>query len=252
MNNVGRAMLLVAVAVLGSGLASPQPAQAHCQIPCGIYDDHARVQGMLEDVATVEKSARLIGELTGKSDAQSQNQLVRWVMNKEAHAQAVILTVCDYFLTQRVKPSQDDYAERLVKHHAVIVAAMKAKQKHRLGILRMLQAAVKQVEVDQRKDLEDADVQKIIVSYARKVKDQIQGARDSGREDLLDQAEQELVVVTEYLPAEMDDAALELLVREAIAETGADGPRDMGNVMMDLLVVVSLEARRSWGPSGSL
>ena len=107
---------------------SLQPVQAHCQIPCGIYDDHARVQEMLEDSATVAKSVKLIGELTGKSDAQSQNQLVRWVMNKEKHAQNIISTISDYFLTQRVKPDQEDYADRLKKHHGVIIAAMKAKQ----------------------------------------------------------------------------------------------------------------------------
>ena len=101
---------------------------AHCQIPCGIYDDHAMVQAMIEDAATVEKSIKLIGELAGKSDAQSKNQLIRWVVNKEKHAQNVISTISDYFLTQRVKPDQKDYAERLKKHHAVILAAMKAKQ----------------------------------------------------------------------------------------------------------------------------
>ena len=104
-------------------------AHAHCQIPCGIYDDHARVQAMIEDTATVEKSIKLIGELSGKSDAQSKNQLIRWVMNKEKHAQNVISSISDYFLTQRVKPDQKDYIDRLKKHHAVIVAAMKAKQK---------------------------------------------------------------------------------------------------------------------------
>ena len=119
---------LALVMLIAAILALPQPSSAHCQIPCGIYDDHARVQSMLEDAATVEKSARLIGELAGKSDAQSQNQLIRWVMNKEQHAQKVITTISDYFLTQRVKPEQSDYTERLAKHHAVILAAMQAKQ----------------------------------------------------------------------------------------------------------------------------
>lgn len=105
-----------------------QTAYAHCQIPCGIYDDHARIKAMLEDAATVEKSAKLINELSSKSDAQSKNQLVRWVTNKEKHAQDIISTISDYFLTQRVKPAQKDYVQRLVKHHAVIIAAMKAKQ----------------------------------------------------------------------------------------------------------------------------
>lgn len=128
MKNFIKVMLLIMIAVFGSVLVLHQPGHAHCQIPCGIYDDHARVQSMLEDADTLEKSARLIAELAGKSDAQSQNQLVRWVMNKEKHAQQIISTISDYFLTQRVKPSQKDYVERLIKHHEVIIAAMKAKQ----------------------------------------------------------------------------------------------------------------------------
>ena len=106
----------------------PGLGQAHCQIPCGIYDDYARVQTMIEDVATIEKSIKLISELTDKSDVQSKNQLVRWVVNKEKHAQNIISTISDYFLTQRVKPDQKDYVDRLRKHHAIIVAAMKVKQ----------------------------------------------------------------------------------------------------------------------------
>ena len=122
------ALFSLTLILAGLSLVAPQPAAAHCQIPCGIYNDHARVDAMLEDAATVEKSARLIGELAAKTDAQSQNQLVRWVMNKENHAQKIIATISDYFLTQRVKPSQEDYVERLRKHHLVILAAMKAKQ----------------------------------------------------------------------------------------------------------------------------
>ena len=121
-------LVLIAFAVAGSAFFFSAQVQAHCQIPCGIYDDHARVQSMLEDAATVEKSVKLIAELAGKSDAQSNNQLVRWVMNKEKHAQNIIQTISDYFLTQRIKSDQKDYTERLVKHHSVIVAAMKAKQ----------------------------------------------------------------------------------------------------------------------------
>jgi nickel superoxide dismutase len=128
MKNFKKIMPLITFAVAGLLLALPQSARSHCEIPCGIYDDHARVQSMLEDAVTVEKSANLIAELVGKTDAQSQNQFVRWVMNKEMHAQKIITTICDYFLTQRVKPDQKDYAERLIKHHAVIVAAVKAKQ----------------------------------------------------------------------------------------------------------------------------
>jgi len=114
--------------MIGLELMAPQLLQAHCQIPCGIYDDMARVDRMLEDAATVSKSVKLLVELAGKKDVQSQNQMARWIMNKENHAQKIISSISDYFLTQRVKTSQKDYTERLAKHHAVIVAAMKAKQ----------------------------------------------------------------------------------------------------------------------------
>lgn len=107
---------------------TPAALQAHCQVPCGIYDDHARVMSMLEDAATVEKAISQINDLAGKKDAQSQNQMVRWVMNKESHAQSIIETISDYFMTQRVKTSQDDYETRLKHHHAVVLAAMKVKQ----------------------------------------------------------------------------------------------------------------------------
>lgn len=123
-----KAIFTSALTITGAMLVAPQMLQAHCQVPCGIYDDSARVTAMLEDATTVAKSVKLINELAGKTDAQSQNQMARWVMTKEAHAQNIISTISDYFLTQRVKTKQKDYAERLAKHHAVIVASMKAKQ----------------------------------------------------------------------------------------------------------------------------
>lgn len=129
--------LLTAAAVL-----TPQALMAHCQVPCGIYDDSARVTAMLEDTKTVAKATKLINELAGKTDAQSQNQMARWVMNKEKHAQNIIATISDYFLTQRVKSTQKDYTERLVKHHTVIVAAMKAKQNANQKQVDALQKAV--------------------------------------------------------------------------------------------------------------
>jgi len=141
MKNIGK--VLIGILVLsGVIIASTQQSMAHCQIPCGIYDDHARVQAMLEDAATVEKSVRLIADLSGKLDPQSQNQLIRWVMNKEKHAQNIIATISDYFLTQRVKPSQKDYTERLTRHHAVILSAMKAKQHADIAYASDLKASI--------------------------------------------------------------------------------------------------------------
>ncbi len=117
-------------------------AQAHCQVPCGIYDDAARVTSMLEDAATVQKAVTSLASLAGKTDAQSLNQSVRWVQNKELHAQRIIETLSNYFLTQRVKPGQDDYATRLARHHAVILAAMKAKQKASADAAQVLRESI--------------------------------------------------------------------------------------------------------------
>ncbi len=142
MNKLTKKVVIISVAIAVIAIVMPQASKAHCQIPCGIYDDHARVEAMLEDVATVEKSVNMIADLSGKTDAQSQNQLVRWVMNKEKHSQNIISTISDYFLTQRVKTSQKDYTERLAKHHAVILAAMKTKQSSDLKYVKVLREAV--------------------------------------------------------------------------------------------------------------
>lgn len=114
----------------------------HCQVPCGIYDDHARVDALLEGVKTTRIAVAQIGKLSANEDPQSKNQVVRWVVTKEEHAQEIISTMSDYFLTQRVKASQEDYVERLTKHHAVIVAAMKVKQNASMDHVNALQAAV--------------------------------------------------------------------------------------------------------------
>ena len=131
---------------LAAALVSTGVAHSHCQLPCGIYDDHARVHSMLEDADTIQKTVILINDNTGKNDAQSSNQLVRSISNKEYHAQSIIETISDYFLTQRVKPSQSDYTERLKKHHAVIVASMKAKQNSDLQHVDDLKLAIVELE----------------------------------------------------------------------------------------------------------
>lgn len=120
-------------------------AFGHCQIPCGIYDDHARVKSLLEDAATARKATFEMAVLAGKADPQSANQMVRWVMNKESHAQNIIATIGDYFLTQRVKASQKDYEQRLKDHHAVIVAAMKVKQNADDSYVDALEKAIKKL-----------------------------------------------------------------------------------------------------------
>ncbi|MCK9996349.1 MAG: GatB/YqeY domain-containing protein [Candidatus Krumholzibacteria bacterium] len=126
-------------------------------------------------------------------------------------------------------------SEIAVKLQQEVITAMKAREKARLGVLRMLQAAVKQVEVDQRREMEDEDVLKIFTSYARKVKDQISSYGDAGRDKLKNAAEAELKIVAEFLPVEMTDEELATIIAAAVAETGAAGPQDMGKVMKAVL-----------------
>ena len=103
-------------------------AFGHCQVPCGIYTDQVRFEQMLEDQSTIEKASKLIAELSANKDAQSQNQLFRWVSTKESHASKIQKTVAEYFMIQRIKPSANDYDIKLRGAHVVMVAAMKCKQ----------------------------------------------------------------------------------------------------------------------------
>ena len=95
----------------------------HCQVPCGIYDDEARFTAMLEDLKTVRKAMDQIN-----NESTKQNQIVRWVNNKESHAQKIQDTVAEYFLAQRIKAGQPHYADKLKVLHEIIVSAMKCKQ----------------------------------------------------------------------------------------------------------------------------
>ena len=139
-----KSVLYVAAAlVMTISLSLPNLASAHCQVPCGIYDDYARVIAMLEDATTIRKSVKLMVELNNKTDVQSKQQFVRWVNNKELHAQKIISSIADYFLTQRVKAKQKDYVERLKAHHAIIVNAMKAKQSSDMKAVEQLEQSIK-------------------------------------------------------------------------------------------------------------
>jgi nickel superoxide dismutase len=107
---------------------------AHCEIPCGIYDDEMRFDMITEHIATIEKSMKTIIELSQSHD-QNYNQLMRWVMNKEEHAHHIQEIVYQYFLTQRVKPinkengsAYENYVKQLTLLHEMLVSAMKAKQ----------------------------------------------------------------------------------------------------------------------------
>ena len=101
-------------------LAYGAPAAAHCQIPCGIYDDELRVQLIEEHITTVEKSMNQIVAL-GKSNPVDHNQLVRWVGNKEQHAQEIQDIVTAYFMAQRIKPAAHDSEEQKAYAHKLML-----------------------------------------------------------------------------------------------------------------------------------
>lgn len=100
---------------------------AHCQVPCGIYDDDNVIGSMMTDYATIEKACAEIDTLA-KDPSANAHQLTRWIVNKESHAQAIQDKVLNYFLAQRLKPDAEGYADKLKLCHEVIVTAMKCKQ----------------------------------------------------------------------------------------------------------------------------
>jgi hypothetical protein len=107
-------------------------ADAHCQIPCGIYDDNNVIQAMHTDWVTIEKAVKTIPALM-EDPTNNANQIARWITNKEAHCQNIQDVVSRYFLAQRVKvpaegADQKAYLAKLALCHKVIVAAMKCKQ----------------------------------------------------------------------------------------------------------------------------
>lgn len=127
-------ILLLGSIVMLVSLFYSQPAFSHCQIPCGIYGDEMRFDIIEENIRTVEKGMRQIAELSKEGD-KNYNQIVRWVNNKEEHADRIQHIVYHYFMTQRLKPVSKEktgdyqkYLEKLELLHQMLFYAMKAKQ----------------------------------------------------------------------------------------------------------------------------
>ena len=127
---------------------SAVPAFSHCEIPCGIYGDEMRFAMMKEDIATIEKSMNQVIELS-KEAKPNYNQIVRWVQNKEHHADKIRDVVTQYFLAQRVKPvlpkgsaEHDAYVNQLTLLHDMIVTSMKCKQTTELSHVEKLKQLV--------------------------------------------------------------------------------------------------------------
>ncbi|KIF81050.1 GatB/YqeY domain-containing protein [Noviherbaspirillum autotrophicum] len=110
-------------------------------------------------------------------------------------------------------------------------AAMRAKDMAKLGTIRLLTAAMKQKEVDERIELTDAHVLAIIEKMIKQRKDSISQFEAGGRQDLADNEKAEMAVLSVYMPAAMSEAEIQSEVNAAVAATGAAGPQDMGKVM---------------------
>jgi nickel superoxide dismutase len=124
----------IASAVVFALFATAVPASAHCQVPCGIFEDELRVQLIEEHIGTIEKSMNQIIALSNEDD-EDYNQIVRWVNNKDKHADEIQHIVSYYFMAQRIKPVVDhedeeamnEYVHKLAILHAIQIHAMKAK-----------------------------------------------------------------------------------------------------------------------------
>ena len=131
-------LLIVAIGVLASAYA-----WAHCEIPCGIYDDQMRIQMIQEHITTIEKSLNQIAELSGQTPV-NYNQLSRWVANKEHHANEIQAIVSQYFMTQRIKPGAKSYEKKLTVLHKMLLAAMRCKQTTELANVDELRSLTKE------------------------------------------------------------------------------------------------------------
>ena len=118
--------------------------------------------------------------------------------------------------------------ERITEH---MKAAMRAKDTERLGTIRLLTAAMKQKEVDERIELDDAAVVGIVDKLIKQRKDSVEAFQKAGRTDLADKEAAEITVLQAYLPARLSQEEIAAEVKAIVAELGAKGPGDMGKVM---------------------
>jgi len=109
--------------------------------------------------------------------------------------------------------------------------AMRAKEAVKRDTLRNIQAAIKQIEVDERRDVTDCDVENILMKYLKQREDAKVQFGDAGRNDLVEKEDVEIAIVKVYLPEPMDDVELETVMKEVINSVGATSMKDMGKVM---------------------
>jgi len=110
-------------------------------------------------------------------------------------------------------------------------AAMKSGDKERLGVVRLINAAIKQREVDERIQLDDTQVLSVLEKMLKQRRDSVSQFQAAGRTDLADKETFEIGVIQSYLPAQLSAAEVDAIIAATIAEAGATGPKDMGKVM---------------------
>lgn len=145
--NRKRETIVAVLFVLAMALVcAPRMLYAHCEIPCGIYNDQMRIDMIQEDITTIEKSMNQI-ILLSKQENKNYNQLVRWIQNKDEHADKIANVVTQYFMTQRLKPVSESetkeyraYQEKLSLLHNMLIHSMKAKQTLDLDEVKTLQS----------------------------------------------------------------------------------------------------------------
>lgn len=115
-----------------------------------------------------------------------------------------------------------------------VKTAMRGRNKERLGTLRMILAAIKQKEVDERIELDDTQILVVLDKMAKQHRDSIAQFAQANRKDLVEKENKELAIVQSYLPAQLSDEEIQTLLKQAIQETGAVSMQDMGKVMTAL------------------
>jgi nickel superoxide dismutase len=133
--------LFVLIALVMSCGLYLSSAQAHCQVPCGIYDDATRMTLIFEHTTTIEKSMKQITEL---EEGKNANQLVRWIMTKEDHADKIQKIVSEYFMTQRIKLDATEYVKKITALHKMLIYSMNCKQTTDLANVEKLRAAAEE------------------------------------------------------------------------------------------------------------
>ena len=109
--------------------------------------------------------------------------------------------------------------------------AMRAKEVVKRDTLRNIQAGIKQIEVDERRDVTDADIEAIMMKYLKQREDAKTQFADAGRDDLVEKEDAEIAIIQAYLPEPMDDTELETVLKDVITTVGAESMKDMGKVM---------------------